>query len=86
MTKLEEADILIRFIQICANGAVRPYDHSHFLDKVQDNEDLKALLECCPPASEIRDAKAFKPYLGPALEKFAEVMGLDKQKTNRHWR
>lgn len=80
-TPMERAQLLLEFIKICANGAIRPYDHSYYLRKIRNSplnrEEKESLSQCCPPDAEIRDALEFKPYMTAALEKLAGILELD---------
>lgn len=85
MTDKEKIELLLKLVELCGNGAVRPYDHSHFIYQIRKSEtksefnvsDLDDLLKCCPPSAEVRDAKDFKPYMIAALNELARLLDLN---------
>ena len=81
--EMDKAQFLLEFIKVCSNGSIRPYDHSYFLRKLQNSglhkNEIDSLSQCCPPDSEIRDALEFKPYMLAALDKLADIIGLESR-------
>lgn len=81
-----QARLLVEFIAVCKDGLVKPYDPSPILSKLNKLEkrgiDVSGMKGCCPPTSEIRDAKDLKPIILGAAERFAEIMGIKKVEGN----
>jgi hypothetical protein len=78
LTNKEKVDALLKFIEIAANGSIKPYNHDHFLSKVEKmGVGQKELFQCCPPQAEIRDSKDFKPYMMAAVKKLSELLELE---------
>jgi len=79
---------ILEFIKIAQHGLVKPYDPTPVIDKIRklaDNQNLEldAVMQCCPPCGDIRDSKDFKPYIEASLKEFAEILEL-KVSENEH--
>lgn len=82
MTEQEKLKILLELIKICNEGSVKPYDSATVVQNLSrirgvDGSIIEKIMECCPPAAEVRDAKDFIPYRNAALKKVAEILHLD---------
>lgn len=65
------------------DGLPKPYDNSIIIEKIRrledkTGEDLSQLKQCCPPSSDIREAKELKPFIFGILDRIVDISGIQK--------
>lgn len=77
-----QADLLIRFMDVCSKGLVRPYDPTPIVEKLeslrQQGFNVEKLQECCPPVGDVHDVKDLKPYIMGCAEELAQILQVKK--------
>lgn len=75
-----QVQLLTNFIDVLQKGMVKPYDPSHFIQKIskleKDGHDVSWLKQCCPPSSEIHDVIDLKEYILRAADRVADILEL----------
>jgi len=70
----DEIKVLTGLLKVLADGIVKPNDITYQISRLKDLEekkgiDLSEIINCCPSAATIREAKDFKPLLFKVLAK-----------------
>lgn len=75
-----EADLLLRYIDICSKGMVKPYDPTQIARKIhqlkKEGVDTSFLENSCPLSAEIRDCIDLKAEILLASDRFFEILNL----------
>lgn len=79
-----QADLLIKFIDACIKGMVKPYDPEAYHTKLEQMErsgiDTSYLRGCCPPVGDIREGKELKPFIMASANRVADLLNLPMSK------
>ena len=79
---VEEMKAWAAILDAIINGIPKPFDNSIIIDKIikverRTGEDLSHLKQCCPPSSDVREAKELKPFIFGILDRIVDVSGIE---------
>lgn len=78
---VEEIKAWSMVLDALKDGIPKPFDNSIIIEKIiklerRTGEDLSQLKQCCPPSSDVREAKELKPFIFGILDRIVDVSGI----------
>lgn len=82
---ISELKALTYLLEVLSNGIVIPNNIKYAIRNIENAEqetglDLTDLKKCCSPSANVREAKDFKPYIKPLLERISLIANLKLEK------
>lgn len=78
---VSELKALTYLLEVLSNGIVIPNNIKYAIRNIENAErelglDLEDLKKCCAPSGNIREAKDFKPYIKPLLDRISLIANI----------